>query len=55
MARIPRVVVEGIPHHITQRGNGRQVVFARDEEYEVYLKLLRLHASRHRLRIWAYS
>ena len=27
MARIARVVVPGLPHHITQRGNNRQEVF----------------------------
>ncbi len=29
MARIARVVVEGMPHHITQRGNRRQKTFFR--------------------------
>jgi putative transposase len=27
MARIARVVVPGVPHHITQRGNRREPVF----------------------------
>ena len=26
MARLPRVVIPGIPHHVTQRGNGRFTV-----------------------------
>ncbi len=30
MARIARVVVPGLPHHVTQRGNGRQKVFFSD-------------------------
>jgi putative transposase len=32
MVRIARVVVSGIPHHITQRGNRRQETFFRDKE-----------------------
>jgi REP element-mobilizing transposase RayT len=39
MPRIARIVVEGLPHHITQPGNGRQVVFddARDRLNTSYL------------------
>jgi len=35
MARITRVVAEGMPHHITQRGNRRQKTFFSDEDYAV--------------------
>ncbi len=39
MARIARLVVPGLPHHVTQRGNRRgQVIFA-DADYELYEKL----------------
>ncbi len=54
MARIARVVVEGLPHHITQRGNGRQVVFDDVRDRQVYLNLLREYAERYRLRISAW-
>lgn len=27
MARIARIVVPGLPHHVTQRGNRREQVF----------------------------
>ena len=40
MARMARLVVPGRPHHITQRGNRRQKVFFRDEDYQTYLDLL---------------
>jgi putative transposase len=36
MARLARVVVAGVAHHVTQRGNRRQRVFFCDEDYEVY-------------------
>jgi len=40
MARLARVVIPGIPHHITQRGNRRQNVFFRDDDYNTYLELM---------------
>ena len=40
MARIARVIAEGLPHHITQRGNRRQRTFFRDEDYEAYVDLV---------------
>ena len=36
MPRIARAVAVGYPHHITQRGNYRQVVFERDKDYIQY-------------------
>ena len=40
MARLARLVVPGLPHHITQRGNGGQKVFFTDADYELYMTLL---------------
>ena len=40
MARLPRVVVPGLPHHVTQRGNRRQRTFFGDEDYAEYRRLL---------------
>jgi putative transposase len=40
MARIARVVVPGIPHHVTQRGNRRQQVFFSDDDFKLYLELM---------------
>ena len=54
MPRIARFVAEGYPHHITQRGNGRQTVFDDPQDRRIYLKLLREHASAHGLSIWAW-
>jgi putative transposase len=39
MARIGRVVVPGMPHHVTQRGNRRMQTFFRDDDYRSYLAL----------------
>ena len=40
MARLARVVVEGVAHHVTQRGNRRQQTFFGDDDYAAYLDLL---------------
>jgi len=39
MARLPRIVLPGIPHHVTQRGNRREQTFFEDSDYELYLDL----------------
>jgi putative transposase len=40
MARLARVVVPGIPHHVTQRGNGGARTFFGDDDYALYRDLL---------------
>lgn len=40
MARLGRLVVPGVPHHVTQRGNRRQDVFFSDDDYAAYRALL---------------
>jgi len=54
MARIARVVVPGLPHHIVQRGNRRQKVFFSDENRETYLDYLRIYAKPAGIHIWGY-
>ena len=39
MPRSARIVLPGVPHHLTQRGNDRQVVFVHDADYLVYREL----------------
>ncbi len=54
MARLARIVVPGIPHHITQRGNRRQDVFFGDQDYQAYMGLLRTYCDRASVQVWAY-
>ena len=54
MARMARVVVSGLPHHVTQRGNRRQQTFFSDDDYRAYLDLLQQWSLRYGLRVWAY-
>lgn len=49
-----RIVVPGLPHHLTNRGNRRQTIFFSDEHMQFYLQLLRRYADRFGLSISAY-
>ncbi|WP_164119063.1 transposase [Sphingorhabdus sp. Alg239-R122] len=54
MARLPRIVLPGIAHHVTQRGNGRAQTFFEDDDYELYLDLLGDAARDAHCEIWSY-
>jgi len=54
MARMPRIVVPGYPHHVTQRGNRRQKTFFCDDDYCYYIELLSESAQQANTEIWAY-
>jgi putative transposase len=54
MARIPRVIAPGHPHHITQRGNRRQRTFFCDDDYLVYIELMSHWCKKHTVEIWAW-
>lgn len=54
MARIARVVVPGLPHHVTQRGNRRQETFFVDEDYADYRNLIAASCKRCGTETWAY-
>jgi putative transposase len=49
-----RVVLPGVPHHITQRGNRRAAVFSEDADYLRYIELLELYSRQFGLQIAAY-
>jgi hypothetical protein len=40
MARLARIVIPGLPHHVTQRGNRREAIFFENGDHEIYLDLL---------------
>jgi putative transposase len=52
MARLSRVVIPGVPHHITQRGNDRQAAFFEDGDYALYLDLLADASARAMTQVW---
>ena len=54
MARLARLVVPGLPHHVTQRGNGRQKVFFSDGDYDLYHGLLAESCKAAGVACWAF-
>jgi putative transposase len=54
MARLPRLTVPGYPHHVIQRGNNRQAIFAADEDYRRLHELLEEHARAAAVAVHAY-
>ncbi len=54
MARLPRVVITGVAHHVTQRGNARQVILTNDADRIAYLELLRQYSELYRLSLLGY-
>ena len=54
MARLARVVVPGVAHHVTQRGNRRQATFFQEDNYRAYLELLGEWCGRGGVEVWAY-
>jgi putative transposase len=54
MARLARIVVPLVPHHVTQRGNRRQTVFFSDDDYRRYLALLGEYTRAAGVGIWAW-
>ena len=54
MARLARIVIPGLPHHVTQRGNRREAIFFEDGDHEIYLDLLAEQTSKAGVAVWAY-
>src|SRR5262245_21739334 len=55
MPRPARVVIPGLPHHLTHRGNRRVDISRQTEDFEIYLRLLRKHSHRNGVSVEAYS
>jgi putative transposase len=54
MPRRARVVVPGIPHHVTQRGNRRQRTFFGEMDYRAYLQIAAEAFRETGVEVWAY-
>jgi putative transposase len=48
------VVAPGLPHHVTQRGNNRELVFFSDDDRWFYLLMLMRYCRRFGVDVWAY-
>jgi putative transposase len=47
MARLSRIIIPDTPHHVTQRGNRRQVLFAERGDYALYRDLMAERCKAH--------
>ena len=54
MARLPRFTLPGYPHHVIQRGNNRQAIFANPENRQALLDLMTESAKRFEVDVHAY-
>jgi putative transposase len=54
MARLARVVVPDLPHHVTQRGNGGARTFFSDKDYASYRDLLAESCRAAETEVWAW-
>lgn len=54
MPRYKRIVVIGVAHHVTQRGNHQQPVFSSDQDRQIYLQLLQDTATKAGLCVLGY-
>src|SRR5450631_3984041 len=54
MARQARMVVAGLPHHVTQRGNRREPIFFEDGDQDIYCDMLAEQTRKAGVEVWAY-
>jgi putative transposase len=54
MPRLARIVIPGVPHHVTQRGNRRERTFFEDADYKRYRTMLGQAARKAGAAVWAY-
>jgi len=50
-----RIVVRDYPHHVTQRGNYKNIVFTNKSDYERYLAWLNIYSQKYGLLFLTYS
>ena len=55
MARLARVIIPGLPYHVTQRGNGGQKVFFSASDYAAYRDRLSEAAREAGVAVWAWQ
>lgn len=54
MARLARLNLSGIPQHIVQRGNNRQVCFFTEQDFTVYLSKLKEYSQKYHVAVHSY-
>ncbi len=54
MARLPRINPPGIPQHVIQRGNNKNVCFAEEQDFSTYARWLNKYSKEHQVAIHAW-
>ena len=54
IGRLARIVVPGLPYHVTQRGNGRQTTFFEDADYAFSQRCLAESCRAAGVEVWAW-
>lgn len=54
MARLPRLCIAGMPQHIIQRGNNRQICFASEKDFSAYAYWLEESSRKNKVLIHAW-
>lgn len=54
MARLPRFILLGHPQHVIIRGNNREPIFYKEEDYQFYLEKLKQACDKHECKLHAY-
>ncbi len=54
MARLARIVLPDLPHHVLQRGVRSMALFATDADRQTYLQLLAEFTAQYHVQIWAW-
>jgi putative transposase len=54
MPRIARGIVDGLVYHILNRGNGGQIVFHKEKDYDAFIELMELAKQQFPIKIFAY-
>ena len=49
-----RIVIPGIAHHVTQRGNYQQIVFEKKEDYQKYSYWINRYAKKYQVAIYSF-
>jgi REP element-mobilizing transposase RayT len=48
------MVIPGLPHHVTQRGNRREAIFFEEGDQQIYCDMLAEQSRKLNVEIWAY-
>jgi putative transposase len=48
------MVIPGLPHHVTQRGNRREAIFFADGDQRIYCDMLAEQLRKFSVEVWAY-